>query len=700
MASFSKLAIFLLCLKNGIIILDSMKTETQSVKSGLAKLMALENLSVVHDPTVTTASFNIKDRILTLPILSDMTDYVYDSFIAHEVGHALYTPFNYSDSCKDFPHHYLNITEDIRIEKMIQYKYPGTRRDFIKFYKDMNDRDFFGIEKIKQDRGYQSVDEFPLADRINLHYKIGKVCPINFQPDEQHIIDACDKIYSFDDAVRVAKLIYDYDKQNNDKQDQNQDNDDQQIASDMLSDDGQDGDDSQDSDDTTSISDDDNRDVDNSDSDDANSDNDNPDDKFAPQTQKNFDDNFQKKQIVASNQDNQHTVFLESPDYSKNYKKIISTYTPPINTLTSADDYYKKFISSIKRTVDIMANDFNLKKSARKYNRTMMASSGRIDRKKLSRYMFDDNIFLTKEVVAEEQNHGMFIVIDWSISMDEFMESNIKQLLILIEFCRKVNIPYEVYTFTTGGPTNKPANIGNCLQSDENLKMCQLFTSSDDTKTHRLKSSDILHKALDNCKSSTGWSSVAKMGYTPINALGLYLPNLIEEFKSKYSNEKVIFTFISDGEANDYFVKDGQNLNYVKDIFMEDKSASTIYKIANNRQSFNHLLNYTKQTTGVSKSVCFYLSDRYEQSALNYFGGDGDRRKFNKDNFCEIENTISFDKFFMVGINNFNIDLDKSVDNKNISKQSSTLKQKYLTDSMKITDSKAFFMRKFIDCIS
>ena len=62
-------------------------------KSLLAKLMATENLTV-EQKNVRTASFDVKNRILTVPKLDEkISSQLYDLFMGHEVGHALYTPF-------------------------------------------------------------------------------------------------------------------------------------------------------------------------------------------------------------------------------------------------------------------------------------------------------------------------------------------------------------------------------------------------------------------------------------------------------------------------------------------------------------------------------------------------------------------------------------------------------------------------------
>ena len=63
----------------------------QAAKSVTAKLLATENITVVQD-NVRTAMFDVKNRVLTMPMWADVSSYTEDHLIGHEVGHALYTP--------------------------------------------------------------------------------------------------------------------------------------------------------------------------------------------------------------------------------------------------------------------------------------------------------------------------------------------------------------------------------------------------------------------------------------------------------------------------------------------------------------------------------------------------------------------------------------------------------------------------------
>ena len=136
-------------------------------KGALAKLLATENLTVQHDSTVRTASFNTATRVLTLPVLQCDDSHVYDMFVGHEVGHALWTPTDWLEQVpEDVPSDYINVIEDVRIERLIQNKFPGLRVDFSRGYDYLNDKDFFEIADV-------DVSKMSFMDRVNLHFKLG-----------------------------------------------------------------------------------------------------------------------------------------------------------------------------------------------------------------------------------------------------------------------------------------------------------------------------------------------------------------------------------------------------------------------------------------------------------------------------------------------------------------------------------------------
>jgi len=129
---------------------------TQQIQTNdiTTRLLAQENLLIQRAP-VSTASFDVVNRILTLPQWQNMTPEIEEMLKAHEVAHALYTDHEIFEKSKEtenrkgIPHGFCNILEDARIEKLMKRKYPGLRTVFNKGYKQLNERDFFDLKKKK-----------------------------------------------------------------------------------------------------------------------------------------------------------------------------------------------------------------------------------------------------------------------------------------------------------------------------------------------------------------------------------------------------------------------------------------------------------------------------------------------------------------------------------------------------------------------
>ena len=122
------------------------QTNTQS-QDMLAKLLATENINIIRS-NVKTAAFDIKGRTLILPRWKEMTPTIEEMLMMHEVGHALYTgPDTYGVVFEEKKHlkDYANVIEDVRIEKKMKERYPGSRKSFNTGYRELNDRDLFGV---------------------------------------------------------------------------------------------------------------------------------------------------------------------------------------------------------------------------------------------------------------------------------------------------------------------------------------------------------------------------------------------------------------------------------------------------------------------------------------------------------------------------------------------------------------------------
>ena len=175
-----------------------MKKDTNTmnleVKSNLAKLLATENITIQHN-NVKTASFDVKNRVLTLPIFKEKSGDVYDMLIAHECAHALYTPYEQWEGINDKElRSYVNVIEDTRIDKLIQSKYPGVVKNYMNGFDILEKQNFFGIS------GKDINKDFMIIDKINLRSKSLNRLPFMFAPKDNEWLAKVDKVKTFDDV--------------------------------------------------------------------------------------------------------------------------------------------------------------------------------------------------------------------------------------------------------------------------------------------------------------------------------------------------------------------------------------------------------------------------------------------------------------------------------------------------------------------
>ena len=182
----------------------------QEIKGNLAKLLATENLVVEHR-SVPTAQFDVERRVLTLPNWDRASSIVYDMLVGHEVGHALFTPNEDWTLKVQVPQSYVNVVEDVRIEKLMKRKYPGLRKSFAGGYAELNALDFFEIQD-------ENLEEFALIDRINLHFKVGAAALIPFQEEEKVFVTRAENTETFDEVLTLADDIRNFVKASQEEQ--------------------------------------------------------------------------------------------------------------------------------------------------------------------------------------------------------------------------------------------------------------------------------------------------------------------------------------------------------------------------------------------------------------------------------------------------------------------------------------------------
>ena len=568
-----------------------MTTTLNEIKSQLAKLLATEDLIVEHKP-VETASFNVSSRVLTLPVW-DASENVYDMLVSHEVSHALYTPDIEWYKDRQINPSFVNIVEDARVEKLMKRRYAGISKTFFNGYQELSDKDFFGIE-------LKDIDEMNLADKINLYFKIGNFVDIDFTVEEEIYRSQVEKAETFEDTLDAAEALFKYCQAKLEEKKE-------QEKLDMESEEGDSIDD-----------------VDNNGSDTTDEQGSSEEEGELAQGVKPTEDEEGSteeqsapsggstgglevetadsleeaiKNLAQTNA--RETVYWEIPQVD--LKRIIisnETIHELCDTQFAEDevkfeemvkaqklkypdfDYYResswnydktvdpdatfvKFKRSAQKEVNYLVKEFECKKSASAYARATTSRTGVLDTSRLHTYKYSEDLFKKVTVLPEGKNHGLVFILDWSGSMSNVMLDTVKQLYNLLWFCKKVQIPFEVYAFTHDYPNenrykeNRSEQFAYTVKDglamfDPKVSLMNMFTS-------KVKGKE-LEKQMKNI-----WRIVNNFGYcrtkyqiplgmslsgTPLNDTLIALHQLIPDFKSKNKVEKVQCVILTDGESN------------------------------------------------------------------------------------------------------------------------------------------------------
>jgi hypothetical protein len=642
-------------------------------KSQLAKLFATENLSVEHN-NVKTASFDLENRIVTLPIFKKPQGDVYDMLTAHECSHALHTPMKAWSKLEDPKYRaYVNVIEDTRIDRLIQKKYPGIVRNYINAFEILMKDNFFGL------KGKDVNTDLMLIDKINMYYKSSKKLNIKFPNDEKVWLDKIDNIKTFTDVLKIAKELYGWQQKKLEQLAKLPEFDSHPLAKNYKLD--KNGKPTKQIKVEIGNSKDDSKSEDKKDNNNGSSKTGNPDghggDNVKVDTALDCitDQNFEEqKNKLLDNTKSYRYVTLSEPilknaiisseqflkDMRDNNKLYLTNKTLNDNTRQQHMFYYNwlkqdflKFKKNSTKTVMYLVKEFEMKKAATAYKRATVDKTGVIDSLKLKNYKFSDDIFKRLTILPNSKNHGMIMLLDWSGSMCDIISKTVHQLCNLIWFCQKTNIPFEVYLFKDMDNETLAENVE--VFKKKNGDMFSGKSHLVNVASHRMKKT-ILHESLQHLYQmayyfNRNWNNGVKpyAGYpipiseqynltsTPLNEALSICNKLIPLFQSKYKVEKLSFITLTDGEANGDMCSYSVDLNQPNHKkFDEGKyNSQTIVKDGNKRYTANKsevensyyctrtqltatLLKMIKQKHNVT-TIGFFLSKRMNRSGFERF---------------------------------------------------------------------------------
>jgi len=555
----------------------------KEIKGNLARLLATENLVVEHKQTP-TAYFDVDRRVLTLPNWDKASDIVYDMLVGHEVGHALFTPNKDWTYDVDCPKDFVNVIEDARIEKLMKRKYPGLKKSFAGGYKELNDRDFF-------DTHGEDLGSYSLIDRINLHFKIGADALIPFSIEEKLFVARTDVAETFEEVLQIALDVHQFSNQFEQvsetpvgSPEQSDEGEDQDEEDQVESEEGQE-EDSEDKDELDlpnfggagSSS---KADFNPDDYEDEEDEDEGSEGGDTSETQRSF--NEKAENLSSRNYGGRNTTYIEIPnkvdldnhlvDWTVLHDWIDSQASDVEGVYDAVDNAYHEFRKQSQKEVNYLVKEFECRKSADAYARSGQSKTGVLDTTKLHTYLYNEDIFKKVTVVPDGKNHGLIFILDWSGSMQNEILATVKQLISLTSFCKKVQIPFEVYAFTNEWYAAKRAieNVAGNTPDDydyygrtwEGLEKNEFYidsrffhlmnfvSSRSNGKDYERMCRNLFREAnyYRNYGSYQNTIGVGLSG-TPLNEAIVLLNYILPEFKRNNDLQKVNVCILTDGEA-------------------------------------------------------------------------------------------------------------------------------------------------------
>jgi len=548
----------------------------------LAKLLAKENLEVRHG-NYRTAWFDVQNRVLGLPIWKDHGKDVYDLLVGHEVGHALFTPsegwHESNEEIKGCPRGYLNVIEDVRIERKIRETYPGLISPMRRGYKVLVEKGFFG------DIDNYDMDKMKLIDKINVKSKLSTEVMVTFNAEEQILFDRSLVAETWSEVVQIVRDILAYTKALEDNKvelpqaqsEQGDENDDDSDTNETQpsvtaapeEDEEEDGD-------SQSLQ-----------SDSEPKEAESPEGDYEPKAAKPehsdeetsvTDEIFRahEQDLLDTDEDGKQSIFVR--EMSKEQRNMCTiTYAQlafdrECIQRAAFNDFSKfelsenlpgefaQYYKAIKKSIIPAVKEFEMRKAAYQYQRSSSAKTGSINVNQVHSYKFNDDIFKRVSLQADAKNHGMFLLVDFSGSMFNTIANALDQVSHLVAFCKATNIPFEVYGFSSNNDNTSNDFQEGTMDLDD-LSLFQLTSSTLKKKDFEISIYQMwlrqyihgdkgFNLRVRGISARQVYAKVEDFGSTPLHQALIVSYHLVKEMILKNNIEKMNFVTLTDGDSN------------------------------------------------------------------------------------------------------------------------------------------------------
>jgi hypothetical protein len=327
----------------------------------------------------------------------------------------------------------------------------------------------------------------------------------------------------------------------------------------------------------------------------------------------------------------QEIVYVTLP--KPNLKKIVVPYETVHegirryfnrDQIQQAEKDFSAFRDAQMPVINYILQQFEMRKQADRYKRTRQHKTGVLDTLQLAHYKTRDDLFKTIAICTDGKNHGLIFVVDWSGSMSGQMAGTLEQLIILCLFCRKAQIPFEVYSLTTGSTDAFSREPGN-LAYAQNFRM-RTYLSSRMIPAEFVAACTNLFALMPNGRYEGGPTADNLIGCTPLDESIITAIELVKEFKRKTNAQVVNTIFLTDGGANtvsQYYDKSGRlcNMGGYYDYYSNNRSTAAKYLVDDRETHKVYSFTIGDMTPTMVKilrdrnnihAVCFYIDGSWQ----------------------------------------------------------------------------------------
>jgi hypothetical protein len=324
------------------------------------------------------------------------------------------------------------------------------------------------------------------------------------------------------------------------------------------------------------------------------------------------------------------------------FSEMFKIFEDVPNNSSVVNELYEEHIIS----VNIMVQRFLMKKAANTFKKTKIREKGILDTKKLSQYKLSDNIFKTYKPVTKGKSHAFVIFGDWSSSMKDCLSDIMNQMFMISLFCKKLNIPFEIYIFSDNklltNKFNKTFEKNNLIKQNP-VCLMNIFSS-------KMTNSDIMKmmRILYDCAYNNNFDNkLLELGATPLDETIICAINIVKEYQKVNNIQIMNVSFLTDGESNSSSKLSGTSLS--PRFIRYDKK---IYKCI---KSTDCLLSILKKQTECNL-IGFFVSDVFNQKIratsknAQYLTVPSCYEEFNRNGFFVVDPSLhSYDTMFFIG---------------------------------------------------